>query len=366
MIASIPFLQDTKRNMQSMADLPIAGFNQNLQADLPAAGLLSAVYVYVVGTIRTGTGTSGNWDPNYWPWNLLQKIYLRTNAGFNVFDNMSGYSTFLVNSLSHRGNQFGASPPISGGFNNTSNVGPRTGISIYPTGALADSTDYPFGIWYKIPVTMDEALGVGLILLANQYVKVTLECQVNSAAAFGNLGTGATISASIKPTPLVWSVPKPENYPFESLNRVHIWQEVQKDWTASGEQFFDVLPSGTFTRIIADVENNGAPQAFFSGASDPTTPNFGDTKTIWASNQSPEVIDFRTRLLMMREFYGMDLPQGCIEFNYATLQSAELGWNPTTSWNTDQATQFGVRMQINATPTAGKIRYIQERIESRR
>jgi hypothetical protein len=366
MIASIPFLQDTKRNMQKMADMPISAFNQNLQQDLPAAGLLSAVYVQVRGVIHTGTGTAGNWNPNYWPWNLLQKIYLRTNAGFNVFDNMSGYSTFLVNSLPHRGAQIVSPAPISGGFNNSSNVGPRTAISIFPTGALADSTDYPFNIWYKIPVTMDEALGVGLLLLANQYVKVTLECQIGSAADFGTLGSGATITAAIKPTPLVWSVPRPENYPVDSLNRVHIWQEVEKDWTASGEQFFDVLPSGTFTRIIADVQNNGAPEPFFGSASDPSSGNFGDTKVIWASNQSPEVIDFQTRLLMQREFYGMDLPQGVIVFDFATLQSVELGWNPTTSWNTDQATQFGVRINISDTPTAGKIRYIQERIESRK
>src|SRR5258708_16482149 len=110
MLASLPFLQSTRKLLQRADQRTINAFGQNLQIELPPSGLLSAIDVYVHGTIHTGIGTAGNWNPNYFPWNILRQISLTTNVNFQIFE-VDGYSAFLIDSIMHRSSQNGVNPP---------------------------------------------------------------------------------------------------------------------------------------------------------------------------------------------------------------------------------------------------------------
>jgi hypothetical protein len=371
--APAAFKERTVLQENPLPDQTIAAFGQRWSVQALASGLLSELDVMIFGTITPGAAT-GVWGANYWPWNLLSELRVDTNQSIPLFQ-ASGYGAMVIDSLRHRTYQQGGTPPASGGWNNTSNKGPRTGVFIAGSGTNAGTTPVPFLIHYKVPITIDDGLSAGLVLLQNQATVITISGTFGQAADFGTLGiaVGSTISATVRVMQRGFSLPDfgsvgsdgmPAN-PLENgmLAFFHQWIEQDMDWTATGDQLFNVPLGGVLSRIVIDIQNNGAPQDFFSTASDPTTPNLGNLTVQYGANQSPTVKDFRFLLNQQRERYGFDLPAGVLVHDFSIGNgSIEMGYDARDSFDTDLLSAFQLKTNITASPTAGKIRYYIEKL----
>lgn len=353
-----------------LPDQTINQFGQRWQVQCLASGLLSELDVMVFGTITPGDAT-GSWNANYFPWNILSELRLDTNQGITLY-RAPGYGALLIDSLRHRADQAAPTPPASGGWNNTANTGPRTGVYIAPSGTITDSTAVPFLVHYRIPVSIDGGLSAGLVLLQNQATVLTLSGTMGLQTDFGTLGT-ASISATIRVMQRGFSMPDfgsvgsdglPAN-PLENgmLQFFHQWTFQETDWSATGDVLYMVPLGGVLTRLIVDIQNNGAPQAFFSSASDPNTPNLGQLTVQYGANQNPIVKDFRMLLRQHRERYGYDLPVGCLVHDFSLgAGDIALGYDARDSFDTDLLSAFQIITNISASPTAGKIRYFTEKL----
>jgi hypothetical protein len=359
--APLPFKMSTVRNYQQLPDINVAAFGEYDRVNCQQVGFLAGLDIYVFGTITAGTSPSGNWDTNYFPWSILKRVQLSLNTGIPILD-CSGYSLFLINSLMHRNQQPWNSPPASGGFNNSGTKGPRTGRVIAPSGAIAGANK--FGFHLHVPVALDDALSGGLIQLQNQAYVATLNLTfaqpADLVAAGASLGTGPTISATVRTTQTHFSLPEdPRSYP--NLQYVHQWLQQDVPWSATGDQLYQPPLGGVISRVIVDVQNNAAPQDFFSVASDPTSPNFGNLTVQFAGSQRPEVLDYRARLQQQYEQYGFDLPNGVLVHDFSLGSgSLELGWDGRDAYDTGVLTEFSLMTNITATPTNGVIRYVRE------
>ena len=362
--APLPFKMSTVRNFQQLPDITSTAFGDYQRVNCQQVGFLACLDLYVFGTITSGAGPAGNFDSNYFPYSILKRVQLGLNTGIPIVD-CSGYSLFLINSILHRSTQPAATPPASGGFNNTGTTGPRTARVIAPSGAIpVAGTASKFGFHLKVPVALDDGLSGGLIQLQNQAYIATLNLTIaqpaDLVASGGSLGTAPAISLTARTTQTHFSLPEdPRSYP--NLNYVHQWLQQDVAFSATGDQIYQPPLGGVISRVIIDVLNNGAPQPFFSGASDPTATNFGNLTVQFAGSQRPEVVDYRVRLQQMYEQYGMDLPQGVLTHDFSLgAGSLEAGWDGRDAYDTGVLTEFSLLTNITATPTNATIRYIRE------
>jgi hypothetical protein len=360
--APLPFIRATRKNFLQLPDQPITDQLQVATVDCQRVGFLSYIDLYVFGTITPDTDVSGNWNSDYFPWNILRNVKLTLNTGIDIV-NLRGYSLFLANSRRHIAVQPGVTSPADGGFNNSSTTGPIVARVVAPTGAMANAAT-PFGFHLKVPVAADDGLSAGLIQLQNQAYSATLTVQIGAfadwAASGASLGTAPTISATIRATQQHFSIP-PDPRSWPDLTYVHQWLEQQVGWTASGQQIYMPPLGPVVCRVIADWEDDGVPADFFGTASDPTDPNFGQMIVQFAGSQRPEVLDFRTQIQAMYEQYAFDLPSGVLMWDFSIGGgSVEAGLNPRDLYNTGTLTDFELMTDTSTTPTNGKIHYIRE------
>ena len=358
--APLAFQQDTVRNFQQLPDQPISAQLQPLTVNLQKAGFGADLDLYIYGTITTGTGTSGNWDTNFFPYSIIRRCTLTLNTGLDLVD-VDGYGLALINGLRHRATFPNSPAPAAGGFNQAGTTGPRVARFQAPSGALADSTAYKFGFHLRVPIACDDGLSAGLVMLQNQAYQGVLNVLVGAFSDWGNLGAGATISATMRVTQRMFSVPNnPESFP--DLTYVHQWLMQRQDWTSNGQQQYPVLVGPVVLRVISSWINNNAPQPFFGTASDPTTPQFGTVQVQFNGSQRPEVYDFRVMIQRMYEDYGYDMPNGVLVHDF-TLGggSEEAGVNGRDLYDTGQLTDFSILTDLAASPTGNSmVNYYRE------
>lgn len=363
------FAQLTLRNRQMLADQSFTAVAQNKVQDVYATGFLAYLVVQVIGTITTGAAASGTWDVQRFPYNLMARLTLRSNAGFTFYDTEG-----FVNKIVQKYHRLGFDPsvainPLTGPPYGTS--GSRVAIQQAPTGAVAASTVYPILVNYLIPLVAHPDCRAGLLPLQNNATRVSLSMQLGTATdwlgAAGTLGTAPTIALTAKTRMEFFSVPSDPTAlpPLDFLHR--IIQDTQA-WTASGDQDYRVPVNGTMLRLWELFRNAGVDEKFFTTANDPTTPRFGNVSVIYAASEQPEIYDFRSMMYQHRFDYLTDLSDGLFMFDFASGGgSIEMGLSGRDAYNTRRLTEFKTRVNTSVTPGAGStIECIRQELQPRK
>lgn len=351
------FLTMTTKNRQMLQDMSYTAQGDNKQVDVFATGFLSFLDVLVYGTITTGTSAAGTWDANHWPWNLIKRLSLRSNAGFTFYDT-DGFSNRQIQEWYRLGYDPGLaiSPLVAGPYSTT---GSRNAKIVFPTGALADSTAYKVNVKYRIPVVSHADLRAGLVPLQNNATRVTLSTVLGSitdwAGSSGVLGAGGTVALTAKTRMEFFSVPSdPSAMP--DISFIHRIIQDTQPWTASGDQDYRPPVNGVFLRIMERFLNAGVPAKFYATANDPTTANFGNVGVIYAASEIPENYDFRFNLDDRDLDYMTPAADGVFLFDFASGGgSIEMGTSSRDAYNTRRLTEFKLRINTTITPSAGSV-----------
>lgn len=363
------FLTMTTRNRQNLQDMAYTAQGDNKSVDVYATGFLSFLRVNLFGTITTGTSAAGTFDANYWPWNLLKRISLRSNAGFTYYDT-DGYSNRLVQKWYRMGYDPGLQidPLVAGPYATT---GSRVAQIQFPTGAVSSSTAYPISVTYLIPLVSHADLRAGLLPLQNNATRVTVATTLGSitdwAGSSGVIGAGATISLTARTRMEFFSVPTdPSAMP--DISFLHRIVQDTVPWTASGDQDYRVPVNGVILRVQEQFRNAGVPALFFATANDPTTPNFGNVSVIYAASEQPEIYDFRQMLQQEHLDYLTSAQNGTFLFDFASGGgSIEMGTSSRDAYNTRRLTEFKLRVNTTLTPGAGStIECVRQELQPRR
>jgi hypothetical protein len=369
-----PFKNVTRRNRTPLSDVPLTTAGGFVRTDLPQVGYAAFLWLRVFGTITTGVGAAGNYS-NYFPYNLLSSLVLRSNEGLEIY-RTSGYGNMLVQSVMNDAyNPMQTSAPVNAGVP-VSGFGMKTAVSVSPApnSALVASTVYPINVLYMIPIATDYQLTAGLLLLQNQATRASLEVSVNNLVgnggingilnAAGVLGTAGAINLTMRGSMEWFSVPPmPGSQP--DLTFVHRWIEDNTTWTAAGDIIYKVPVNGIISRVISDYENNGAQYQWFGTTANPNTPQFGQHKVIYAASQSPEIEDTGLALARQRWYYSQDLPDGVVVDDFSYGKATPAVWDGRDVYDTAQLTEFAIVQNLTASPTTGKVRYIRQELQRR-
>lgn len=243
----MPFQDATRRKIIALSQQS-KGTTNPLQWDIPRTGLLAAIYLDIQATL-SGTITGPN---AYGVSSIIRKVRLITNAGIDLV-NISGPGyTYLFQNL----------------------LDDYTQVTVQNQGNSAVAVG-SFNIGMILPVALNARDPIGLFMLQNEQTLVQLQVEFEADA---NVGTGATVVATVQPFIEVFTVPiDPKDWP--ALNVVQQVLEDTVSGPASGD-FDYVWPRGnTYIQV-----------AHGYGAKQSAADNWTRAKLI--VNQSEVIMDY--------------------------------------------------------------------------
>src|SRR4029077_15554306 len=337
------FLNATTRTRAQLQDVTFLNPGDNKTQDVFATGFLAYLKIQIYGALVTGSTATGTFDANYWPYNLLSRLALRSNAGFEFY-NTPGYDNLPI-IMYHR---LGLNPmvPVNPLSYNSGTSGARVAINQAPAAgsAVGLSTTSPSLVNYLIPVVSHPDLRAGLLPLQNNATRVTIYYTLGQytdwAGAGAIIGTGGSLSLTARTQMEFFSIPAdPSAMP--DLSFIHRIITNRQIWTTAGDQPSRVPVNGVILREWWDWHNGLVPAAWFSTASDPRTQNLNNISITYAASQAPEVYDFKFSQFQHRWDYGQDLPNGLMMLDFASGGgSIEMGASARDAYNTRKLTEY--------------------------
>lgn len=335
---SMSFNEATRQNFTELpAQSYVAG--GRLYFPLPKAGLLSRLFVKLVGTMTVTLGT-GTATVSEKPYNLIKRIRLIANSGTAIYD-VSGYGTYLINNLL-RSNQ---SPDKS----------------VYDRGYLSEVYNCPVAdganAWkmaLELPIAMNVRDPIGLIMLQNDSTNLTLEIEFNSEYGLLNNdiysivvtgNTTASFSGKVGVMMEYFNVPKDKN-DYPPLNMIHQWLENRDALPGTGAFVKQLQRGNIYQRIIHAIQLGNLLD----------TIDVDKFRILYNQSEVPYTVDKLSQLFLQRSRYGMDLPKGCFVHDF-TYSTGEVGLGNARDYiNSANVTELQSEVTINsaATVTAGQ------------
>lgn len=280
---------------QNFTELPAQSYvsGGRIYITLPKVGLLSRLFIKLNGvmTVTHGTGTAALSERT--AYNLFKRIRLVANSGSSIFD-VSGYGTYLINTVLHKGELILDSPVDTG-----------TKALTYAAGVAPGANTWNAVL--EIPIAINERDPIGLIMLQNSATQLVLEIDLN--AEYGATDIVAPIVVTGNDTAAFvgtvgcmmeyFTIPRStDDYP--ALNVIHQWTE-QSDAIASAGAFTKSLLRGnTYMRLMH--------YATISGLLD--TADIDKLRIMYNQSETPYTITQLSQLFLQRMRYGRDLPKG--------------------------------------------------------
>ena len=271
------------------------------QIQLPQVGLLANLWLAISATFTTAsTGTYTIVDgpiPN--PYGLINRVRLFTNEG-NEIINVSAAGLYLLQRI-QRSSYDPRNPLASLGSTNTAKA-------VYNAPTMTTSTTYTINFNFQIPVAWGAQLQAGLILLQNNFTRITAELTFNDGTVSGNMitlgGTTPSISAlSVSATLLmeIFNLPaSTDSYP--DLSKILIQREDLQPVVNTGQMTYNPVLGNTYLDWIMQFENNGARMV---------PANFSQLQLVYSQTQAVYNMDIPSFLARTRELLGnIDLPDG--------------------------------------------------------
>lgn len=295
------FRQLTRQN--SLAGTPITynAFGGAAQvSNLPRAGWLAKLFLYISGSITTGAGTpAGGW-PAYpmLPWSLLGRVRVFTNTNTDIV-NMSGHGLYLFNRFLH---YLGDPQASYNTWNNASNLTATLATVVGGTTPPA-STATNFAGWLEVPIATDDALFLGALFLQSDQLTLGVEVTPpNAADVSGNI-TGVTLTPNItiRPQAIFYDQPAdPRIVP--NTQYAHILREDIRQIGVVGSDIQFALPFGnTYMRIAGMLENGG---------SQISQQYINSVGLRYMQTVQPYSEDYRIHIVRNRSYLGECLPDG--------------------------------------------------------
>ena len=332
------FIKSTRQNYQMLPKQRVTGENSTVQFTLPKVRLLSKILIEVEAT-ATLTSSAGTIAQNrFAPYNILRRVSLDMNNGFSPFI-VSGKDLYLYNLVSSNSEIFEPS----------SNPKANTYIENV---ASAGGTDNKIKFTLALQTTLNDRDPVGLVLLQNDEVNVTLTLDVDTLANAYNLNAGNGDIVAFKDmtiTPMVetFSIPPiPQAFPDISILKLI---SAKRDLFSGGVSTVK-LPVGTiYRKLILQFENeDGSPVLDEDFA--------GNLELVFNQADIPYSIKPSLLSSLNHKQFGRILPDGIFVFELSHQGVPNLG-NSRDYIDTERLTEFWVRF---STPNAGHVSVVSE------
>jgi hypothetical protein len=293
------FIDATRQNRRQIGVIPFNS-GQRASVDLPQTGLLANLLVRVNGTLTVtpGTGTATYNTNNLGKgFALVDRIHLTANSGTEIV-NVTGTGMGVRMMLDNTGlADLSASSLQSAVTNNP----------VYQFGTSSGTNTVNFT--FKIPVAVNDASPLGLILLQNRETLITLALDwanpTNLFTLTGNAAVSFTGNAYVSME--YFSVPVDQrDYP--DLSVVHTLLEDQVAIAGTGDFLYTVPRGNIYQKLIHRVILNGSAAGF--------TDVYQNTIQYNQSEQPYKLLGF-DMLQIQRDRYNRDMPQGVYVWDFA-------------------------------------------------
>lgn len=356
----------------------LSNFGDSRTFTADKTGYCESILVYVTGTFTSAAGTTGNFDPAFFPYNLINRITVQSNNGFQFYNTL-GFENVLVQNawygksnpsdlrISPLINALGTTPlyyTTQGARNVMPTVFNVTDSTlINPGSALGASKTYEFSIPYLIPLTTTQDIRTGLTLIQSQSSGLQIQMTAGSASDIANVTAGSLTLSSMTFTPVQYSYAVPNDasaQPYAPGQAIRSrWISERVTWGNSGDIDYRYPVGGTIVKSFHHFKNvSGSrliPALFYATADRPSTANFGNVKMTYASTENPLNIPFQHQLWQYQSEWGKPLPDGVIPFDFGTLSYPDLGINPVGLLNTQGLTEAKVTINTSTSPSSGAV-----------
>lgn len=242
------FNSATRKYLQTLAKEKALGALSNIRITLPKARYLSKVILEVNADVKvTGTAGAVTGLPDHTPYNILKRVTLSMNNGFDPFS-ISGQGLYLLSLIQ-----------MNGGIFNPTDGKSLCNFSGFTASTTGTSNKYTFFV--EIPVIMNENSNTGLILLQNSEVAVDLSVDVaNNSDIFVKSGYSCEVtSVEVQPTLETFSVPTmPDARPDLSVLKL----VNERTWTLDniGENVIKMSVGTIYRKLVLYItDDSGVP-----------------------------------------------------------------------------------------------------------
>ena len=317
---------------------------------LPQSGLASMIMAYfdVEITLAATTITAGTFanSPYPAPFSIIKNLSLYSNQNLNLL-NMSGWGWYKWVRTRYGIDPF-ATRTLFKSTDTIQQLGIGNTVNPIVPGATPAAGTYSFRVGMPIPIAYNRELLTGLLFLQNNSIVYTLAVQYGNITGgisatggsndlfTGLVGTGISVSATVKTALDIETFLIPKNYPPQVSMFMSVQESVYPINTGSNA----IRPpvNDIYTLMMLEVINNGAPVSLanlsnivfqYSGnirryqEDEPTKAAWN----FWTTNMPPTdgniIWDFGTRkgLPLKRDTYDA--------FNYTQVTDLQLQFNVT-------------------------------------
>jgi hypothetical protein len=298
------FANMTRKYVQMLPSQSFAE-NSTLSFQIPKARFLSKITLIVKGTFKLAHGSKTTYTAsNFNKHNLLKRVRLTINNGFNPFD-ISGNMLSLYNII-NKYNQADA---------DTFGLDARTTTSSVSSGGATNTVS----MVYELPITLNDKDLIGMLMLQNDQSIVTLnvDCSTILSVMTDTDITSSAISITVTPVLETFSIPLiPDAIPDYSI--VKLVNEQSENIVNTNEMIVKVPTGLTYRKfglyLASDTIYTPIPHANISYFK--IQMNQADTPV----NIPADMVAYQNKI-----DYDGGLPLGCYVFDFATQGIANYG-----------------------------------------
>ena len=334
----------TRENIQTLPSLT-ATERQTVSFNLPKARLLSRVQLLVDAEVKVTHATQTSYTPaTFAPYTLLRQVQVDMNNGFSPFK-VSGDELYMYNYMHHNAHVLQRST-----FDENSAVYQH--IEASPTGAINKVRFVA-----DLPISLNSRDPIGLIMLQNEELVVTVTIDVDEASKLLLDATGYTVELvrmNITPVTYTFTIPiVPEAMP--DLSVLKLVHSTVKDIAGGGITTVKLPVGMTYRKLMVWIED-----AEVRGLKD--TDLQGDFELVFNQADIPYRVNPRVLRVENTRNFGHVLPQGLFIFDWSNQGQTNYGGSRDYI-DTERLTEFWLKF---STMTSGKVKLVYETLSKLR
>lgn len=333
------FLDNTRQNFLELKQQSVA-LGEPISFTFKKVGYGARLFLRVEGTMTLTAADAAiamKDEHDNRPFALFREIRISVNDGFKPVI-ASGQLLSALNIVSTPGAAYDV--PAA------SLVPAVSGNPVYQFATVASSggTANTWAFTLEVPLQINDLDPVGLLLLQNDKVEITVDIDVESASNLFTLTSGETAAFSGTVYPLIefFSVPQdPKDRPPAGFAHRLIEEKVAIDST--GDAVVALKGGATYLRTISRVILNAAPAGFT---------DIEKLQLAYNASSFPYDITYKSMLMMQRRRYGRDLPKGVHAWDW--MYNGIPSYGTSRDWvNTATISDFEQIIRVAGSATLG-------------
>ena len=334
----------TRENIQTLPALT-ATEGQTVSFNLPKARLLSRIQLLVDAEVRVTHATETSYTPaTFAPYTLLRRVQVDMNNGFSPFK-VSGDELYMYNYMYHNAHVLQRS---------TTN---ENAAVFQQIGASAAGMVNRIRFVADLPIALNSRDPIGLIMLQNEELVVTVTIDVDEASKLLLNPAGYTVELvkmSITPVTHTFTIPiVPEAIP--DLSVLKLVHSTIKDIIGGGITTVKLPVGMTYRKLMVWIEN-----AEGRGLKD--TELQGDFEIVFNQADIPYRVNPAVLRVENTRNFGHVMPQGLFIFDWSDQGQTNYGGSRDYI-DTERLTEFWLKF---TTMTSGKVKLVYETLSKLR